>query len=134
VKTRIGESVSEKLEYEPASFTVIETVRAKYACPDCHDGVVEAPVPPQAIEKGLAGEGLLAHVIVSKYVDHLPLYRLEQAAGHANSKTPSHRARIDRITRACLVWATKMVTVRGRMARSVQETQTRSDSLRVGGA
>jgi transposase len=40
--------------------------------------VVEAPAPPQAIEKALAGEGLLAHVIVSKYVDHLPLYRLEQ--------------------------------------------------------
>lgn len=72
-KTRIGESVTEKLEYEPASFVVVETVRAKYACPDCHDGVVEAPAPPQALEKSLAGEGLLAHVIVSKYVDHLPL-------------------------------------------------------------
>jgi len=76
-KTRIGESVSEKLEYQPASFVVIETVRAKYACPVCHDGVVEAPAPPQAVEKSLAGEGLLAHVVVSKYVDHLPLYRLE---------------------------------------------------------
>jgi transposase len=75
LKTRMGESVTEKLEYEPASFTVIETVRAKYACPHCHAGVVEAPAPPQAIEKGLAGEGLLAHVVVSKYVDHLPLYR-----------------------------------------------------------
>jgi transposase len=76
-KTRIGESVSEKLEYQPASFVVIETVRAKYACPHCHDGVVEAPAPPQALEKSLAGEGLLAHVVVSKYVDHLPLHRLE---------------------------------------------------------
>ena len=75
-KTRIGESVAEKLEYEPASFVVIETVRAKYACPHCHDGVVEAAAPPQAVEKGLAGEGLLAHVVVSKYVDHLPLHRL----------------------------------------------------------
>jgi transposase len=75
-KTRIGDSVSEKLEYEPASFVVIETVRAKYACPHCHDGVVEAAAPPQAIEKSLAGEGLLAHVVVSKYVDHLPLHRL----------------------------------------------------------
>jgi transposase/uncharacterized coiled-coil protein SlyX len=77
-KTRVGESVAEKLEYEPASFVVIETVRAKYACPHCHAGVTEAPAPPQAIEKALAGEGLLAHVVVSKYVDHLPLYRLEQ--------------------------------------------------------
>ena len=40
--------------------------------------MVEAPLPPQAVEKSLAGEGLLAHVVVSKYVDHLPLYRLEQ--------------------------------------------------------
>src|SRR5712691_6212227 len=76
-KVRIGESCAEKLEYEPASFVVIETVRAKYACPHCHDGVVEAPAPPQAVEKSLAGEGLLAHVVVSKYVDHLPLHRLE---------------------------------------------------------
>lgn len=76
LKTRIGESVSEKLEYEPASFVVIETVRAKYACPQCHDGVVEAPAPLQAVEKSLAGEGLLAHVVVSKYLDHLPLHRL----------------------------------------------------------
>ena len=76
-KTRIGESVSEKLEYEPASFVVIQTARAKYACPQCHEGVVEAPVPPQALEKSLAGEGLLAHLVVSKYVDHLPLHRLE---------------------------------------------------------
>jgi len=75
-KTRIGESVAEKLEYEPARFVVIETVRAKYACPHCHEGVIEAPAPPQAVEKSLAGERLLAHVVVSKYVDHLPLHRL----------------------------------------------------------
>lgn len=78
VKMRIGESIAEKLEYEPASFVVIQTVRAKYACSQCHEGVVEAPAPPQAVEKSLAGEGLLAHVVVSKYVDHLPLYRLER--------------------------------------------------------
>jgi transposase len=77
-KTRIGEAVTEKLEYAPASFLVIETARAKYECPACHTGVVEAPAPPQAVEKALAGEGLLAHVVVAKYVDHLPLYRLEQ--------------------------------------------------------
>jgi transposase/uncharacterized coiled-coil protein SlyX len=75
-RTRIGETVTSKLEYEPASFVVIDTVRAKYACPHCHTGVVEAAAPPQAVEKALAGEGLLAHVIVSKYVDHLPLHRL----------------------------------------------------------
>jgi transposase len=57
---------------------VIETVRPKYACPHCHDGVSQAPAPPQAVERSLATEGLLAHIVVSKYVDHLPLYRLER--------------------------------------------------------
>jgi len=78
LKTRIGETVSEKLEYVPASPRVIETARVKYACPRCHGGVVEAPAPPQAIEKSMAGEGLPAHVVISKYVDHLPLHRLER--------------------------------------------------------
>jgi transposase len=77
-KARIGEDVSEKLECEPASFVVLETARPKYACPHCHEGVTQAPAPPQAVEKSLAGEGLLAHVVVSKYVDHLPLHRLER--------------------------------------------------------
>ena len=77
-KTQIGEAVTEKLEYVPASLRVIETVRLKYACSRCHEGVVEAPAPPQALEKSLAGEGLLAHVVVSKYVDHVPLYRQER--------------------------------------------------------
>ncbi len=76
-RRKIGEDVSERLEYEPASLHVIETRRAKYACPKCHDGVLAAPVPPQAVEKSLAGEGLLAHVVISKYMDHLPLYRQE---------------------------------------------------------
>lgn len=76
-RTRIGEAVTEKLEYEPANFVILETARAKYACPHCHDGVTEAPAPPQAVERSLAAEGLLAHVVVSKYVDHLPLHRLE---------------------------------------------------------
>ena len=77
-KVRIGEAVSEKLDYVPASLRVIETARLKYACPHCHAGVMEGPVPPQAIETSLAAEGLLAHVVVAKYVDHLPLYRLER--------------------------------------------------------
>jgi transposase len=56
----------------------METVRPKYACPQCHEGVTVAPAPPQAVERSLASEGLLAHVVVSKYLDHLPLYRLER--------------------------------------------------------
>lgn len=77
-KTCLGEDVTEKLEYTPASFYVAATSRPKYACPHCHAGVVQAPAPPQAVERSLAGEGLLAQVVVSKYVDHLPLYRQEQ--------------------------------------------------------
>lgn len=76
-KDKIGEAVAEKLDYVPASLCVVETVTPKYACPRCHEGVSTAPAPPQAVEKGLATEGLLAHVVTSKYADHLPLHRLE---------------------------------------------------------
>jgi len=69
-----GDDVSEQLEYVPESFKVIRHVRPKFACTDC-DRVVEAPAPSRPIERGLAGPGLLAHVIVSKYADHLPLFR-----------------------------------------------------------
>jgi transposase len=76
-KERIGEAVNEKLDYVPASLEIVEIVRPRYACPKCHDGVSEAKAPPQAIEGSLAAEGLLAQIVVSKYVDHLPLHRLE---------------------------------------------------------
>ena len=76
-KQVIGEARSEKVDYVPAILEVVETVIPKYACPGCHDGVSMAAAPPQAFEKGLAAEGLLAHVVVSKYADHLPLHRQE---------------------------------------------------------
>jgi transposase len=69
-----GDDVSEQLEYVPESFKVIRHVRPKFTCTGC-DRVVEAPAPSRPIERGLAGPSLLAHVIVSKYADHLPLYR-----------------------------------------------------------
>jgi transposase len=69
-----GEDVSEQLEYMPESFKVIRHVRPKFACSGC-ERVVEAPAPSRPIERGLAGPGLLAHVLVSKFADHLPLYR-----------------------------------------------------------
>jgi transposase len=73
---RIGEEVSERLEYVPASLYVIEEACQKYACgKGCT--VVTAQKPMQPIEKGLPGPGLLAHVAVSKYGDHLPLHRQE---------------------------------------------------------
>lgn len=75
---RIGEEVTEQLEYCPASYKIIEHVRFKYSCKLCAEGVVTAPLPAQPIDKGLAGPGLLAHILVSKYTDHLPLYRMEK--------------------------------------------------------
>jgi transposase len=71
---KLGEDISEMLEYTPASFKVIRHVRPKLSCTKC-DVIVEAPAPSRPIERGLAGPGLLAHVLVSKYADHLPLYR-----------------------------------------------------------
>ena len=71
---QFGEDVTEQLEYIPESFRVIRHVRPKFACSGC-DKVVEAPAPSRPIQRGLPGPGLLAHVLVSKYCDHLPLYR-----------------------------------------------------------
>ena len=76
-KKRIGEEVSEQVEYVPASMFVLEHVRPKYACPCCQEHVAVADAPAKVIGKGLPGPGLIAHVITSKYCDHLPLYRQE---------------------------------------------------------
>ena len=73
----IGEEVREQLEYVPASLVVLQHVRPKYACKACSAHVTIASRLPEPIEKGLPGPGLLAQVIVSKYADHLPLYRQE---------------------------------------------------------
>jgi transposase len=74
---KIGEDISEQLEYFPASMHIIEHARFKYACPQCAENVVVAPKPQQPIDKGLPGPGLLAYIATSKYGDHLPLHRLE---------------------------------------------------------
>ena len=70
----LGEDASEMLEFVPGRFKVIRTVRPKLACNRC-DGIVQEPAPHRPIDRGLAGPGLLAHVLVGKYADHLPLYR-----------------------------------------------------------
>ena len=75
---KIGEEVSEQLEIIPAQAKVLRHVRHKYGCKGCEDTVLLAPLPPQPIPKSKAGPGLLAHTIISKYADHLPLYRQEQ--------------------------------------------------------
>ncbi|MFP4596573.1 IS66 family transposase [Ralstonia sp.] len=81
-RQRIGEWISEQLEYTPASFFVLQHVRGKYACKHCEEGGVATAEKADdcggVIEQGLPGPGLVAHVITSKYCDHLPLYRQEQ--------------------------------------------------------
>jgi len=75
-KTRCGQEKSDTLEWVPGHFKVIEEVRPKYACRPCGDGLVVAPPADRVIEGGLPGPGLVAHVLVSKYKDSLPLHRL----------------------------------------------------------
>jgi transposase len=76
-KQRIGEDESRELEFIPARLEVKVHVLPKYACPKCRDGVASPPVPPKPVPGGMAGPGLVAFVVVSKFADHLPLYRLE---------------------------------------------------------
>jgi transposase len=71
---KLGEDVSETLEYVPDCFRVIRHVRPKLSCRHC-ERIVQAAAPSRPIARGLAGPGLLAHVLISKYADHLPLYR-----------------------------------------------------------
>lgn len=71
---KLGEDVSETLEYRPEHFKVIRHVRPKLACASC-DTIVQAPAASRPIANGLAGPGLLAHVLTAKFCDHLPLYR-----------------------------------------------------------
>jgi len=73
----LGEDVSEILERVPARYKVIRIVRPKLSCASCQK-IVQPPAPSRPIERGLAGPGMLAHVLVSKYCDHLPLYRQSQ--------------------------------------------------------
>jgi transposase len=76
---KIGEDISEQLDVEPAKFFVHRHIRPQYACRGC-ETVTAAPIPPAVIDGGMAATGLLAWVIVGKYLDHLPLYRLERIA------------------------------------------------------
>ena len=77
LRQEIGRETSEQLEVIPAQIKVIEHVRTKYACRGCEEHVAIASKPPQPIEKGLPGPGLMAHTVLGKYGDHLPLYRQE---------------------------------------------------------
>ena len=76
-KARIGEDESRELEFIPARLEVRVHILPKYACSKCRDGVASPPAPPKPTPGGMAGPGLVAFVVVSKFADHLPLYRLE---------------------------------------------------------
>ena len=80
---KIGEDRAERLDIVPAQLRVIVTVRPKYACRTCTDGVTQAPAPAHLIEGGLPTEGAIAHVLVNKYADHLPLYRQSRILGRS---------------------------------------------------
>ena len=77
---RLGEDVTEELEYVPGRFVVNRIVRPRMAC-TCCETFHQAELPSRPIERGRPGPGLLAHVLVSKYADHLPLYRQSQMFG-----------------------------------------------------
>ena len=87
---KIGEDRTERLDVVPAQLQVIVTIRPKYACRQCEEGVTQALAPAHLIEGGLPTEGLLAHVLVSKFADHLPLYR--QAQIYARCGIDLHRS------------------------------------------
>ena len=74
----MGSDVQRQIEYQPASLTKLEIHRHKYACPCCDQTIKRAPVKAVPIPKSVASPSLLAHLIVSKYADHLPLYRIDQ--------------------------------------------------------
>jgi transposase len=76
---KIGEDVTEQLDVEPAKFFVHRHIRPQYACRSC-ETITAAPIPPAVIDGGMAAVGLLTWIMISKFLDHLPLYRLEQIA------------------------------------------------------
>jgi transposase len=84
---RIGEDVSEKLDYTPGVMTVERHIRGKWACANCQT-LTQAPVPAQIIDKGIPTSGLLAQVLVAKYSDHMPLYRQETIFGRSGFAIP----------------------------------------------
>ncbi|MDR8402339.1 IS66 family transposase [Paraburkholderia sp. USG1] len=84
---RMGEDISEKLDYTPGVFTVERHIRGKWVCRQC-ETLTQAPVPAHVIDKGIPTAALLAWVLVSKFSDHLPLYRLERICARAGLAIP----------------------------------------------
>ena len=103
---RIGEDVSEKLDYTPGVFEVERHIRGKWVCRRC-EKMIQAPVPPHIIDKGIPTAGLLAQVLVAKYLDHLPLYRQEAIFGRAGLALP--RSTLAQWVGACGLQLTPLV-------------------------
>lgn len=99
---KIGEDVAERLDVIPARFKVLVVRRPKYACRSCEGAVMQAPAPERLIEGGQPTEALVAHVVVGKYADHLPLYR--QAQIYARQGMPLDRSTLaDWVGRAAFI-------------------------------
>ena len=120
-KDRIGEDVTNVLEYEPSKLELHQHIRPKYACRYCKDGVSSPPPPPRPIARGIAGPGLIAQIVVSKFGDHLPLYRLEDVlvrhgihfsrttlcdwvAAAADLLQPLYQLQRNRLLRSSVMW------------------------------
>ena len=97
----IGEDVSEQLDVTPAQFFVHRHIRPQYAC-RCCETVVAAAVPAAVVDGGMAAPGLISWVLTSKYVDHLPLYRIEQIA--ARSEVPLPRSTLSAWVGDAMAW------------------------------
>jgi transposase len=86
--THLGDDESETLEYVPGRFKVVTHVRPKYACSTCHT-INQAAAPSRPLARSYAGAGLLAHVLTSKYADHLPLYRQSEIYSREGATSPA---------------------------------------------
>lgn len=111
----LGEDVSEMLEYVPAHFKVVRHVRPKLACSHCQS-IVQSPAPSRPIARGMAGPALLAHVLVSKYADHLPLYR--QSEIYARLGAELERSTLADWVGSCSALLAPLVECLGRYVRS----------------
>jgi transposase len=128
----IGQDVCEVLDYEPGSFHVARHVRPKLACGGCRS-IVQASAPSRPIERGLAGAGLLSHVLVSKYADHTPLYRQSQI--FAREGVDLQRSTLADWVRQAAQLLTPLAEAIGRYVRAATKVHADDTPIRVfGGA
>lgn len=111
----LGEDIAEQLEIISSAFKVIRTIRKKKACACC-DVIVQPPAPSRPILRGIAGPGLLAHILVAKYADHLPLYR--QSVSPAFEHQGRHRV-AEQVARAGLVDARRLDVIAHQLRHAV---------------